>query len=149
MEPQMDVSLQTVLLNVADLAKSIEFYRGVFDFPLVSQREGVAALLVHEHDRRQAILLRAVDPRAVRSGRGAIGPRLVGFEVSSPEELELIEQRLEQRRALLRHVRTESFTAIFGVDPDRIEISAASSLTGAPISSDDWHSIHGSVFAIG
>ena len=145
----MDVSLQTVLLNVADLAKSTEFYRGVFDFQVVAQEEQIAALLVHEHDRRQAILLRAVSPNALHSGRGTIGPRLVGFEVSSDEELDLIEQRLEQRHALLRHVRTETYKAIFGVDPDRIELSAASSLTGAPISSDDWHSIHGSVFAIG
>jgi catechol 2,3-dioxygenase-like lactoylglutathione lyase family enzyme len=124
----MDVSIQTVLLNVADLEKSIEFYRGIFDFAVVSQRKRAAALIVKEHDRRQIVVLREVGPSPLHSGRGTIGPRLLAFEVSSPEELELIEQRLEQRHALLRHQRTETYEAVLGVDPDRIEISVASSL---------------------
>jgi len=144
----MDASIQSVLLNVADLEKSITFYRGVFDFPVVSQRERAAALLVNEHNRRQVILLREVGASALHSGRGTIGPRLLAFELSSPEELELIEQGLQQRHALLRHERTETYEAVLGVDPDRIEISAASSLTGTPISNEDWHAINGSVFAI-
>jgi hypothetical protein len=55
---------------------------------------------------------------------------------------------LKQHQALLRHERTETYEAILGIDPDRIEISVASSLTGAPISNEDWHAIHGSVYAI-
>jgi catechol 2,3-dioxygenase-like lactoylglutathione lyase family enzyme len=143
----MDLSIQTVVLNVADLEKSIEFYRGVFDFPVVSQQERAAALLVNEHGRRQVIVFREVAAGALHPGRGTIGPRLLAFEARSPQELELIEQRLEQRHAILRHERTETYKAILGVDPDRIEISAASTLTGAPISNEDWQTID-SVFTI-
>jgi catechol 2,3-dioxygenase-like lactoylglutathione lyase family enzyme len=87
----MDVNFHTVVLNVADLEKSVEFYRGVFDFPVIGQRGQAIALLVHEDDGRQVVVLREVGASALHPGRGTIGPRLVGFEVASPESLELIE----------------------------------------------------------
>ena len=145
----MDLSIQTVLLNVRDLEKSVEFYRGVFDFPVVSERDQVAALLVNEHDRRQVVMLREVESSALHAGRGTIGPRLLAFEVSSPNELALIERRLDQHHAILRRVEGETYRAIFAADPDRIEISVASSLTGATISTEDWQTIDGAVFEIG
>jgi catechol 2,3-dioxygenase-like lactoylglutathione lyase family enzyme len=145
----MKVSLHTVLLNVADLDRSVEFYRGVFDFPVVGHRERATALLVNEHDDgREIVLLREVRPNASHPGRGTIGPRAFGFEVTSPEELRLIEQRLEQRNALLTHTHRETWDAILGADPDRIEISVASSLTGEPISREDWRNIDAMVFSM-
>jgi catechol 2,3-dioxygenase-like lactoylglutathione lyase family enzyme len=145
----MKVSLHTVLLNVADLETSVEFYEGVFGFPVVGHRERATALLVDEHDDgRQIVLLREVGPNALHSGRGTIGPRAFGFETSSREEFTLIEQRLEQRNALLMHTRRETWEAILGADPDRIEISVASSLTGAPISREDWRNIDAMAFSM-
>jgi hypothetical protein len=73
---------------------------------------------------------------------------MLGFEVGSLENLELIEQRLEQRQTPLTHTRRETWEAITGTDPDRIEFVAASSLTGAPISRDDWRNIDSMVFAL-
>jgi catechol 2,3-dioxygenase-like lactoylglutathione lyase family enzyme len=143
----MDVNLHTVVLNVADLEKSVEFYRGVFEFPVIGRRGLATALLVHEDDGRQVVVLREVGANAVHPGRGTIGPRLVGFEVASPENLELIGQRLEQRQAPLTRLRRETWEAILGTDPDRIEFVVASSLTGGPISRDDWRNIDSMVFA--
>ena len=145
----MDVSIQAVVLNVADVEKSIDFYRGVFDLSVVSQREGLAALLVSERNRRQVVLLREVSAGALHAGRGTIGPRLLAFEASSLEELALIEERLKHRRAFLRNDQGETYKAILGVDPDRIEISVASSVSGATISTEDWQNIElGAAFAI-
>jgi catechol-2,3-dioxygenase len=143
----MEVSLHTVLVDVADLEKSVEFYRGVFDFPVIGQRGRATALLVNENDHRQVVVLREVGPNALHPGRGTIGPRLVGFEVASLENLELIEQQLEQRQAPLTHFRRETWEAILGTDPDRIEFVVASSLTDGPISRDDWRNIDSMVFA--
>jgi catechol-2,3-dioxygenase len=143
----MKVNLHTVLLNVADLEKSVEFYRGVFDFPVIGQRGRATALLVHENNGRQVVVLREVRASALHAGRGTIGARMVGFEVGSLENLQLIEQRLEQRQAPLTHLRRETWEAILGTDPDRIEFVVASSLTGAPISRDDWRNIDSMVFA--
>lgn len=145
----MDVSIQAVVLNVADLEKSIDFYRGVFDLPVVSQREGLTALLVNERNRRQVVLLREVSSGALHAGRGTIGPRLLAFEASSLEELALIEERLKKRQAFLRHDQGKNYKAILGVDPDRIEISVATSVTGATLSTEDWQNTElGAAFAI-
>jgi catechol 2,3-dioxygenase-like lactoylglutathione lyase family enzyme len=141
------MKLHTVLLNVADLEKSVEFYRGVFDFPVIGQRGRATALLVDENGGRQVVVLREVGPNALHAGRGTIGLRMLGLEVGSLESLELIAKRLEQRQALLTHFRRETWEAILGADPDRIEFTVASSLTGAPISRDDWRNIDSMVFA--
>ena len=143
----MNVNLHAVIFNVADLEKSVEFYRGVFDFPVIGQRERATALLVHEDDGRQVVVLREVAASALHPGRGTIGPRLLGFEVASLENLELIKQRLEQRQAPLTPFRRETWEALVGTDPDRIEFVVASSLTGGPISRDDWRNIDSMVFA--
>jgi catechol-2,3-dioxygenase len=143
----MKVNVHTVVLNVANLEKSVEFYGGVFDFPVIGQRGRATALLVNEDEFRQVVVLREIGANSLHPGRGTIGPRIVGFEVGSPEELELIEQRLEQRQAPLTHTRRETWEAILGTDPDRIEFVAASSLTGAPISREDWRNIDSLVFA--
>ena len=143
----MNVNLHAVVFNVADLEKSVEFYRGVFDFPVIGQRGRATALLVHENDGRQVVVLREVGPNALHPARGTIGLRVLAFEVGSLENLELIEQELEQRQALLTHPRRETWEAILGTDPDRNEFVVASSLTGAPISRDDWRNIDSMVFA--
>jgi catechol-2,3-dioxygenase len=144
----MEVNLHTVLLDVADLDKSVEFYGGVFEFPVIGQRGRATALLVREDGFRQVVVLREVGANALHAGRGTIGARLVGFEVASLENLELIEQRLKQRDAPFGHFRRETWEAILGTDPDRIEFVVASSLTGAPISRDDWRNIDSMVFAL-
>jgi hypothetical protein len=72
---------------------------------------------------------------------------LVGFEVASPESLDLIEQRLEERHAPFTRLRRETWETILGTDPDRIEFVVAASLTGAPISRDDWRNIDSMVFS--
>jgi catechol-2,3-dioxygenase len=144
----MKVNIHTVLLNVADLDKSVEFYGGVFDFPVIGQRGRATALLVNEDSFRQVLVLREVGPNALHPGRGSLGPRVFGFEVDSAEELELVEQRLKERRAPLTHTRRDTWEAILGSDPDRIEFVAASSLTGTPISRADWRDIDSMVFAM-
>jgi catechol-2,3-dioxygenase len=144
----MKVTIHTAVLNVADLDKSVEFYEGVFDFPVIGQRGRATALLVNEDDFRQVLVLREVGPNALHAGRGTLGPRVVGFEVGSSEELEVVEQRLKERSTPLAHTRRDTWEAILGTDPDRIEFVAASSLTGAPISRADWRDIDSMVFAM-
>jgi catechol-2,3-dioxygenase len=143
----LELNLHAVALNVADVEKSVEFYRGVFHFSVIGQRGRATALLVHENDGRQVVVLKEVGANALHPGRGTIGLRVLGFEVSSLENLELIEQELEPRHALLTHSRRETWEAILGTDPDRNEFVVASSLTGAPISRDDWRNIDSMVFA--
>jgi catechol-2,3-dioxygenase len=144
----MELSIQTVLLNVSDLKQSIEFYQDVFDLRLTSQREEVAALMVYETNRRQVLLLRELRGTAHHGGRRYVGLRMLSFEAGTPNEFDAIERKLTERHALVWQGQTETYRSIMGVDPDRIEICVASSLTGAPISSEDWRNVDDAIYAI-
>jgi catechol 2,3-dioxygenase-like lactoylglutathione lyase family enzyme len=145
----MELTIQTALLNVTDVKQSIEFYRDVFELRLVSQGDRVAALMISEEHRRQVLLLRELGRNAYHGGRGNVGVRMLSFEVGSLAELDLIEQRLTQRQALVWHGRAERYSAIIGLDPDRIEIAVSSSnLDGTPIQSEDGEKIDHTIYAI-
>jgi catechol 2,3-dioxygenase-like lactoylglutathione lyase family enzyme len=145
----MELTIQTALLNVTDVEQSIEFYRDVFDLGLVSQGDRVAALMISEQHRRQVLLLRELGRNAYHGGRGNVGVRMLSFEVESLAELDVIEQRLAQRQAIVWQGRTERYSALIGLDPDRIEIAVSSSnLDGTPIQSEDWEKIDHTIYAI-
>lgn len=145
----MQLTIQTTFLNVTDLHRSIEFYRDVLELRQVSQGDRVAALMVNETEPSQVLVLREVGPRAFHPGRGSVGLRMLGLEAGSLEELDVIEQRLAERQVLLGQLETETYRAVHGLDPDRTELSVASSLTGGPIASEDWHHLDDSVYGLG
>ena len=71
----MELSIQSVLLNVTNLNQSTALYQDVFDFRLTSQRDEVAALMVYETKRRQVILLRELGRNWHGAGRRSVGLR--------------------------------------------------------------------------
>jgi catechol 2,3-dioxygenase-like lactoylglutathione lyase family enzyme len=146
----MQLSIQALLLNVSNLDQSIEFYQDVFDLRPAARGDRVAALMIDETTRRQVLMLREIGGlQTIHMGRGSIGPRLLALEAGSPSELDVIERRLADRQALLGRRRTETWMAIVGVDPDRIEVSVSSSLTGVPIQSKDWDHFDQMVYDVG
>ena len=144
----MDLTIQASLLNVRNLERSLEFYLDVFEFVQSAREDLVAALMINETDRRQVLVLREVPDRAPHHGRMGIGPRLFALEARSLGELHIIEDRLVARRALVGRAKTETYEAIVGVDPDRIEVSVAASVTGSPIRTEDWHHLDDMVYRI-
>jgi catechol-2,3-dioxygenase len=142
----MELSIQTVLLNVSNLEQSMAFYGDVFDLRPISQRDEAAALMVSEMNRRQVLLLRELPGKSTHAGRRYVGLRMLSFEAGAPYELDAIEQKLEERGALVGRGQTETYRSIIGVDPDRTEIAVASSLTGIPISSEDWRKVDDAVY---
>jgi catechol-2,3-dioxygenase len=144
----VELTIQAALLNVSDLRQSIDFYRDVFDLRVVSQADRVTALMVSEKNRSQVLLLRQLGRNAYHGGRGNIGFRMLSFEVASLEELETVEQRLEQRQALVWRGQTETYRAILGLDPDRIEVSVTAGLAGTPITSEEWQNLDDTIYGI-
>jgi catechol 2,3-dioxygenase-like lactoylglutathione lyase family enzyme len=144
----MELTIQGALVNVSDLNQSIDFYRDVFDFRVVSRADRVSVVMVSAKDRRQVLLLRQLGRNSYRGGRGNIGYRMLSFEVGSLEELEVIEQRLVARQALVWQGQTDFYRAIIGLDPDRIEVAVASGLAGAPIPIEAWHNLDDTIYAI-
>ena len=146
----MHLSLQASLLNVRNLARSIEFYRDVLDLHPIASGDRVAALMIDGTTRRQVLLLREVQSaNPIHMGRGSIGPRMLGLEAGSLAELDVIEQRLTERNAFMGRRKTEVWEAIVGVDPDRIEITVSSSLTGAPIQWEHWTHLDKMIYEVG
>ena len=146
----MELSIQAALLNVRNLDRSIGFYQDVFELTVTARSDRVAALMIDETSRRQVLVLREVDgANPVHMGRGSIGPRLIALEASTPDELDQIEQRLTKRNAFIGRRRTETWAAVVGVDPDRIELSVSASLTGGPISTKDWDHVDRMAYEVG
>lgn len=146
----MQLSIQGSLLNVASLARSVEFYQQVFGLRLASRADRVAALMIHEGERQQVLVLREVGgPHPAYPGRGGIGPRLLVLEAGSPAELDAVEARLTQRQALVGRRRTGAWEAVVGLDPDRIEVSVSAGLTGVPIQSEHWAQLDEMVYLLG
>jgi catechol-2,3-dioxygenase len=144
----MELTIQAALINVSDLKQSVDFYRDVFDLHVISRADRVTAMMVNEDNRRQVVLLRELGRNAYHGGRGNIGLRMLSFEVGSPKELEVIEQKLVQRQALVWQGTTDTYRVIIGLDPDRIEVSITSSLTRTPITSQDWENLDDTIYAI-
>jgi catechol 2,3-dioxygenase-like lactoylglutathione lyase family enzyme len=146
----VNLSIQTILLNVSNLERSVDFYVDVFDLSVTARREGVAGLVVSQASRTQTLVLCEVpSPHHSHGGRGSIGPRLLAFEAGSPDEIERVALKLSNRHALGGRTRSDTWEAIIGFDPDRIEVSLAASLTGLPIQGEDWRQIDDMVYQIG
>jgi catechol-2,3-dioxygenase len=145
----MQLSLKAALLNVSNLRMSLQFYQEVFKLDVVAKDDLVAVLKIEGLGREQVLVLREVGNEALRPGRGTIGPRVLAFEVGSRKELGQIEERLTQRQAVIGHRRTDTWEAVIGVDPDRIQVTVSASMTGAPIHASDWANLDEIIYQIG
>jgi hypothetical protein len=73
---------------------------------------------------------------------------MLALEASSLEELDVIQERFDQWQELIWEGQTETYRGIMGLDPDGLEIFVSSSLTGNPITSEDWNSLDNLIYVI-
>ena len=93
----------------------------------------IAAPMIDQTNRRQVLVLRELGPHPIHAGRAASGRGCLPMRLARPAS----SMRSSSDRPADRHSpwrkRTETWQAITGVDPDRIEVCASSSLTGTAI----------------
>ena len=99
------MNFQGVVMNVADLNRSIDFYREVLGFKVLSQEEQLAAVSAPGSDEPQVIVLRAFGS-GLAGGARHVGVRALVLEVDSAEELERIATWCAERLAENPHART-------------------------------------------
>jgi catechol 2,3-dioxygenase-like lactoylglutathione lyase family enzyme len=112
------VKLASVVLFVADIPRSIEYYRELLKFG-VSIRNDSAALLVGADG--QQVYLRAVGERATHS-IGGIGPQYVLWSAASEPEFARCETFLRRQSTHVTTTTVDGFRMVEGRDPDDIPV---------------------------
>ena len=146
------MNFQGVVLNIADLDRSIDFYRDVYGFTLLARKDQLASMYSPGNDRPQVVLLRSVGTTSAHRviGAGHVGIRAVVLEIDTVDELERIAAALEQRGGLVaRHGDDATWAAVFGRDPDHIAVVAGTSLVDGPITLDAWANLDDALYSAG
>ena len=142
------MNFQGVVMNVADLDRSIDFYREVLDFTLLSQKEQLAAVSAPESDRAQVIVLRELGSSPLAGGRH-VGLRAFLLDVESTDQLERIASDLESRRALVSRRNHSRWAAVIGRDPDQVAVVVAWHPDGGRNAEDSWRALDDLLYGIG
>ena len=141
---------QSIVMNVADLDRSLEFYSEVFGFRLLSRKDQLAAIHAPS-DRAQVIVLRALGTSSSRvSGARHIGMRALVLEVESLDELDRIVSEMDQRQCLVTRREGDTWKAVFGRDPDHTAVVAGCSLTPKQaITLEAWANLDEFLYGVG
>jgi len=141
------MDFQGVVMNVTDLNRSIDFYREVLDFTLLSKKEQLAAVRAPGSDRTQVIVLREFGSGPAGGAR-RIGVRAFVVEVDSVDQLERIARELDSRRLLVNRHDHSEWTAVVGRDPDGVAVVVAWH-RGGTITEDSWRTLDDFLYGIG
>jgi catechol-2,3-dioxygenase len=142
------MNFQGVVVNVADLNRSVDFYREVLGFAVLSEKEQLAAVSAPGSDRTQVVVLRAIGSGRVE-GTGHIGLQAFLLEVESDDQLETIASKLDSRRALVSRRDRSEWTAVVGRDPDRVAVVVVWHRGGGRITEDGWRTLDDFLYGIG
>jgi lactoylglutathione lyase len=142
------MKFQGVVMNVADLDRSIGFYRDALDFRLLSQEEELAAVCAPGSDVPQVIVLRGFGSDRVG---GARHPGLRGFvlEVESVDQLEAIARELDSRGVLVSRREHSEWVAVVGRDPDGVAVVVAWHVGEEGISKKSWRTLDDFLYGVG
>ena len=140
------MNFQGVVMNVAELDRSIAFYRDVLGFTLLSQKEQLAVMRCPESDRTQVVVLRTLGSSPIGGARH-IGLRAFILEVAATDQLDRIARELESRRLLVNRRDHQEWTAVVGRDPD--EVAVVVSCVPGGITEDNWRELDDFLYGIG
>jgi catechol 2,3-dioxygenase len=142
------VNFQGVVVNVAELRRSIDFYQEVLEFTLLSQKEQLAAMSAPGNDGPQVVVLREFGSGPVAGARH-IGLRALVLEVDSDDQLKRITSALEARKLLVGRRDHPDWTAVVGRDPDGVAVVVARHPDGGRITEDSWRTLDDFLYGIG
>jgi catechol-2,3-dioxygenase len=145
---ELRMNFQGVVMNVADLSRSIAFYREVLGFTLLSQEEQLAAVSAPGSNRTQVIVLRELGSSPAGGARH-IGLRAFVLDVESIDELDRIAGDLDSRRLLVSRREHSEWTAVVGHDPDGVAVVVVSHPGGGRITEDSWRTPDDFLYGIG
>ncbi len=139
---------QGVVMNVADLNRSIDFYREVLGFGVLSQEEQLAAVSAPGSDHPQVIVLRAFGSSPIGGARH-VGLRAFILEAESIDQLERIASELESRRLLVSRRDHSEWIAVVARDPDGVAVVVAADPGGERLTDNGWETLDDFLYGIG
>jgi catechol 2,3-dioxygenase len=142
------MNFQGVVMNVGDLDRSMDFYREVLGFTVVSREEELAALSAPGEDRTEVIILRAIGSSPAAGARH-IGLRGFLLEVESSDQLETIARNLDSRKLLVSRRDHPKWMAVVGHDPDWVAVVVVCHPHGGRIPAESWKSLDDFLYGIG
>ena len=142
------MNFQGVVMNVRDLKRSIDFYREVLGFTVLSQEEQLAAVSAPGSDHPQVIVLREFGSSPLAGARH-IGLRAFILEVDSNDQLERIASDLDSRNFLVGRRHHSEWTAVIGRDPDTVAVVVAGHPGGGRITEVGWRTLDDFLYGIG
>ncbi len=141
------MNFQGVVMNVADLDRSLDFYRDVLGFTLLSREEELASARAPGNDGAQILVLRALGSSPLGGARH-VGLRAFILEVESADQLERIAGVLEDRRLLVSRRDHGEWTAVVGRDPDGVAV-VVTWHPGGIDTGDGWKTLDDFLYGIG
>jgi len=139
---------QGVVLNVADLNRSIEFYQEVLGFTLLSREEQLAAVSAPGNDEPQVIVLRALGS-SPGGGARHVGLRAFVLEIESADQLDRIAGDLESRRLFVGRRDHSEWSAVVGRDPDGVAVVVAQHPGEGRITQESWATLDDFLYGVG
>ncbi len=142
------MDFQGVVINVAELDRSIDFYCEVLGCTVLTKQEQLAVVDVPGSERTQVLVLRALGTSPMGGARH-VGLRSFVLEVDSADQLERIATGLEARNALIRRHEHSKWTAVVGSDPDEVAVTVTWHPGGATTIEESWKSLDDFLYGIG
>jgi catechol-2,3-dioxygenase len=111
--------LNHAVLTVADLDRSVAFYKEVFGFEEVARAGGQMAFMrAHGSQNHHDLGFLALGPKATRPARNAVGLFHLAWEVPRIEDLAAARDSLRKAEALIGESDHGATKSLYGVDPD-------------------------------
>ncbi|MFZ0252108.1 MAG: VOC family protein [Acidimicrobiales bacterium] len=142
------MNIQGVVINVAELNRSIDFYREVLGFKLLSQEEELAAMSASGDDRTQVVVLRAFGS-SPEGGARHVGVRAFVLDVESVDRLEQISSELESRKRLISRRDHSEWSAVVGRDPDGVSVVLSAHPRGDRATEEGWKALDDFLYGVG
>jgi catechol-2,3-dioxygenase len=142
------MNFEGVVINVTDLSRSVDFYREVLEFSLLSHGGQLAALNASGSDRSQVVVLREFADGHLGGARHA-GLRAFLLEVESNDRLERIASELDSRGLFLGWRRQGDWTAVMGRDPSGVAFAATSAPEVGLTAEESWKTLDDTLYGIG
>ena len=140
---------QSVVINVANLDRSVDFYSDVFDFTVLSSREQIVALSDPNSEVPQVIVLRAFASTGRTAGANYAGMRALTIETETIEVLDQIDAQLQARKAFVDRLERDDWVAVVGFDPDYLAMVAICSREPGHITNEHWRALDDALFRVG